>query len=503
MAINRLHLDFTIDTSIEREKFVHAYLNKELNDNNDDNHYINKYNKQNSPFPFPYTPNQDELETIANYILYGKSTSNGKFYLKDKKGVDGTSSLVDAGYIEIPTRNSPWNRKQEESLNSMLEISNDTGNPVETQFNLIGGLNGRTPSERPKYKVSKETFSREECRANLSSSPFILQQYEALWRQIDVSEYTISSYELKINKRKNPIRQELEDRLTSDEKDAARERCTHLNPFTWSKLRKHLVELRQQQYIWRDSYAMPLSRNIAMKYTESPDAALQFNAILPCAAVNANSDFLNKLFMVNITEEHFTPAFQSKLIEFLQQQDKELNNGSAAGVFDFRKPEHIALLIYAQNEIAPQEGEEVAMEENEYLNQFIETLHYYINVAVLEPLHRDIIKMKTAGHKNEDIAAYVNKKYGKTYSANYISTIFRAKCCGGIADAAVNHWAIVDKLAAGIEEFKRCNTCSKLLLRDANNYVRKARANDGLSGRCKLCDKIARQSKKKNNGGNN
>jgi hypothetical protein len=41
------------------------------------------------------------------------------------------------------------------------------------------------------------------------------------------------------------------------------------------------------------------------------------------------------------------------------------------------------------------------------------------------------------------------------------------------------------------------------LLRDPRNFVRKARSIDGLTGRCKKCDKMIREKKKeeKANGG--
>lgn len=46
---NRLKLDWTLSTSAERKKFVDEYISN-----------------------ITFEPSEDELETIANYILFGK-----------------------------------------------------------------------------------------------------------------------------------------------------------------------------------------------------------------------------------------------------------------------------------------------------------------------------------------------------------------------------------------------------------------------------------------------
>ena len=58
-------------------------------------------------------------------------------------------------------------------------------------------------------------------------------------------------------------------------------------------------------------------------------------------------------------------------------------------------------------------------------NEFLNTLRYYVELAELPEAHQEILDFKMKKVKNQDIADYVNKKYGKSYTANYISTIFR------------------------------------------------------------------------------
>jgi hypothetical protein len=40
--------------------------------------------------------------------------------------------------------------------------------------------------------------------------------------------------------------------------------------------------------------------------------------------------------------------------------------------------------------------------------------------------------------------------------------------------------------------WKKCSRCGRELLRDPRNFVKKAKAADGLTGRCKCCDKELR-----------
>ena len=60
-------------------------------------------------------------------------------------------------------------------------------------------------------------------------------------------------------------------------------------------------------------------------------------------------------------------------------------------------------------------------------------------MADLNEMQSEILKMKCDKVKNPDIASYINKKYKKNYTANYISTIFRQKIIKQINEAAEYH----------------------------------------------------------------
>lgn len=126
--------------------------------------------------------------------------------------------------------------------------------------------------------------------------------------------------------------------------------------------------------------------------------------------------------------------------------------------------------------------------------QLMETLDFYAAAADLSEVQREILDLKLRGERNIDIADTVNKKWGSSYTANYISTIFRQRIVPKICAAAAYHLKVVENLFFE-EEFKKCSCCGQTFLRDPVNFTRKVRAADGLSARCKKCEKAYRRKK--------
>ena len=120
---NRLRLDFSINNTDERKKFIDQYISRP--------EFIKS----------PLT--NDELETIANYILWGK----------DSDGLNCTQR----GEIQIETRNKTWQRDDTESLDALME------SPTFNEASV------RQLEIRP--KISREIFDRKkafsECPAHL------------------------------------------------------------------------------------------------------------------------------------------------------------------------------------------------------------------------------------------------------------------------------------------------------------------------------------------------
>ena len=103
-----LKLDFSIESSTDRADYVKTYIDPCAN----------------------YTAK--ELETISNYLLYGK----------DEDGL----SCVDRKEIQIKTKHSTWARKDAESLDALLE---------KPTFDERGIQSGTTRYKTPKPSIDR------------------------------------------------------------------------------------------------------------------------------------------------------------------------------------------------------------------------------------------------------------------------------------------------------------------------------------------------------------
>ena len=103
--------------------------------------------------------------------------------------------------------------------------------------------------------------------------------------------------------------------------------------------------------------------------------------------------------------------------------------------------------------------------------------------------------LKLKKNPNQKIADFINQKFQKTYTANYISTLFKQKIIGEINAAAAYHEELIRNLFFP-ENFKNCRVCGRTFLISTKNYCRKSRSKDGFSNRCKECDRDERNRKK-------
>ena len=431
---NRLKLDFQMDTAAERREFLNRYVEK------DD--FLKK----------PLT--EDELETCANYLLWGKD-EDGKNCVQRKE-------------IEIKTKYGTWDKKEDESLDALVE------EPAFNEATLI------RPGEVPK-KIPRETFSRSKA---LKEAPDLLKPiFIELFDNIDRIDLLINYYDLDHGKRKNPPREELLNKFTIKEQEEIKEESTHLNQYRYLKLRHYLVELRRQQFTLKDTYSNMIQRHTLPTITLLD--SIEFGEDIQILPLGANN---NKILSKLIFREEIIPSEYDekdlKLISNFLWEEKEEKDF----YFDFENLEHVYNLFNFYFEL---EDNAIIDELESETKALLKTLEYYIKKAKLNEAQEEILQMKIAKKKNQDIANYINKKYNKSYTANYISTIFRQKIIKQINEAAAFHKEIINNIFFE-ENFKKCSCCGKILLRSTENFVKKSRAKDGFAGRCKRCDKIAR-----------
>ena len=448
MSKNRLKLDWALSTSVERNAFLSKYLSEE-------------------PF-LSSPPNEDELETLANYVLWGKNEEG--------------QNIEQEGFVELPRRNSTWASQNVESLDELTE------SPTFNE-NVLFSLNSKLPS-----KKTREVFSRTNVRSSAPAS--LLPIFEALWRQIDEIELTLNFYELEHGKRTKDPRKELLDVFSEEDRNKIRQRALNINQFHYLKLRHLLVELRREQYTIKDSYSeRVLLHNSNPPVKEENDQT--FDSDIPIWPLGLNNDNqLSKLLFRKfdaLTADKISEKELKQISKFYWEKENEKLTWTKNS-FDFENLESVYQLFLQLEELGEEEQEFFST-----TNLLIKTLWFYIEEAELTDVQREILNLKIKKEKNQDIAFYINKKYGKTYTVNYISTIFRQKIIPAINNAASYHKQIIRSLPFD-EEFKVCTKCGRRLLRDPINFVRKSRAKDGLSNHCKACDKREREEKKKKEG---
>ena len=442
MATNRLHLDFSINGTADRKDFVDQYIQRP--------EFISK----------PLT--DDELETIANYILWGKDP-------------DGLNA-VQKGEFSIETRNKTWQRDDTESLDAMME------SPTFNEASL------RRPTEA-RTRVAREIFDRQKA---LSECPEHMRAiFSELFDRIDKLEMSIHFYEFAHGKRKEEPRTSLTKRFSEEDVNAAREIASKWNQYKYLKQRHLIVELRREQFTLRDSYIEKHLRHTQPEPEVDP-VHLDFEAEIPVYPLGlVGAPFSNLVFK---EQEQLNPyTYTENEVDALTHHYWNKKSQSRPVLFfDFTELEHVYELFNQLNELED-ELDDLPIESN--LKKLLDTLKYYIALTDLSEAQREILDLKINKVKNQDIADAINKKYGKSYTANYISTIFRQKIIPNINETAQFHALVIENMCFE-ENFKKCNSCGKILLIDAENFVRKSRSKDGFSTKCKKCDRADRQKKK-------
>lgn len=445
--MNRLKLNFGLQGDNERAQFLKEYFEGE--------------NFKKKPL------DEDELETCANYVLWGKN-ENGKNLVQEKK-------------IEIKTKAGIWDKKEaDESLDFLLET------PTFNENSII------QPHEvRP--RTLKETFSRSKA---LKEAPEELKEtFKNLFKQIDELDLAINFYDLKSGRRKNPPRPELLAQFKEEEINQLRKKGEKWNQYTYLKMRHLLVELRREQFSLRDFFSEPVQRH-TLRAIEEPSLNLTFDSDIPVfpLGVFSNQEIPQLIFkpINSLLPDAFSETELKKISKFYW--DKKNNHfNQSKFYFDFQDQKHVYALLESLGDL-----EESIFQESIFstTNSLITTLKYYIDNSKLSDIYKEILDLKIKKFKNQEVANIINEKYDKSYSGNYVSTIFCQKVIGEINRVAQLHALIVENLAIK-ENFKKCSTCGVTKLATPDYFVRKSIAKDGLSGSCKECDKKKREELKK------
>ena len=428
-------------------------LNFALQTQEERTQFISQYLKQ-----IKFTPTESELDTIAKYILWGKD-------------INGKNSQQN-GEVDLETAHGTWDTKEIESLDGLYESENFTEA-------LVRPLNSVRPL------IRKPTFSRD----SVPHTPEFLE----LWAQIDETEFLTQSYELTHGRRTKPIRSELLSAISQADQEKLYQRALTLSEKNYLKLRHYLVELRTEQYTLRDSFVTIVQRNTPPTF--NLPQTTNFGTEILVLPLGIDSPFFFRP-LSQLNPQSYTPLELEQISNtYWSYREKEKKLPQL--YFDFRKFEHVYQLFLQFFEL---EDDCAAADNFDNSQDLLKVLRYYVDFADLNEVYADILRQKMAHNSNIDIAIAINKKYGKTYSANYISTIFCKKIIPSINEAAANHQKIISNLFFE-ENFKQCTCCKTWLLRDSTNFIKKTRSPDGFNTRCKKCDKEIRNKKKNDKAG--
>lgn len=391
----------------------------------------------------PFEPSPAELDVCAAYVLWGF----------DEDGKNGEQK----GQYDLGRRRKSWTQKEPASLDELVSTA---------------GESEILPKSYVPTKVTREVFSREKTRRD--APPDLLALFEPLWTEIDVLDLALCEYERRLGKRKTPPRAELLERLTPTEIEAAHQKSFLLTSFSYLKERHHLVELRRQQYTLRDSYSVPSPRTLL--HSPAEDEAPLLGATVEVLPVR----FAPKFFVPfgELVPKNFGEKDLRALTSLLWRKT------DPDATFDFRKESNLAEFLELREDFRDTPLQQI--------------FTYYAREANLSESQNDLLARKLRGETNVHIAQALNETYGSHYTDNYISTIYRQKIIPQIAAAARIHRELLENLFFP-ENWKVCTGCGRTLLRSNDFFVKKSRASDGFTGRCKRCDKEERARKSKQN----
>lgn len=391
---------------------------------------------------FSIVTSQDRLQYLKENVDFSNLTKKDielctNYVLYGKDPDKDNKSIVDRKEVYIKTKYSSYNRQEPVSLEALMESPTFDESIFKKEKNI--------------YKKVKPTIDREKCKD--------IPGMKELWEQIDQLDRRIKLAQGKVEPNEG------EEIPQYDSKQLYH--LTH-----------QLIDLRKEQYLLKDAVFPELmaAKNYGSFYTNPADLQLNY-PVFPCGVMAQENDL------------NFKQPFNSKL-EFkgkdIEEEIEQLKKNNKP-YFSFLNKDHIYQLCLYYYEIK----DFAEHFPDSPLSGLLWTLDYYIEKANLSDQQKLIVEGKKKRLLNKEICKQLMSQLGIYHQENYVSTIWN-KACQLIADAAdlnFDEWCCKDYKKA----WKKCNCCGETLLRDPRNFVRKAKAPDGLTNRCKRCDQKKRR----------
>lgn len=207
-------------------------------------------------------------------------------------------------------------------------------------------------------------------------------------------------------------------------------------------LKKQLIEMRQDQYVIKNSYRQP------MYFT---------NAIKSFSKTN----------------------FDEK-IEITKDGEVKSN-----GLVSFFNPKHISALLCNYSKL--KEDAWGKFWADSYF--LMEDLDALIERTLKDdyPLYYDLLIYKIDGKQNVEIQALLNEKHGIKHSVEYISSLWRNKIPKLLAEKAQEEYIVWYYTTQEYGKWKKCSRCGQIKLADNRFFSKNKTSKDGFYSICKCC----------------
>ena len=221
--------------------------------------------------------------------------------------------------------------------------------------------------------------------------------------------------------------------------EAAEKRATGKKKFL---LKKQLIEMRQDQYVIKNSYKQPI---------------YCINGIKSFAKLDLS--------------EHITI-----------DENGEIHTDCLISIFN---PKHISLLLCNYSKLKEETYSKFTSDAY-YMMQDLDNL---IDAALAEdyPMYYDLLIYKIDGKSNLEIQDLLEIDYGIKHSVEYISSLWRNKIPKLIAEKAKEKYLIWHYTEKEVGKWKRCSKCKCIKLAHNKFFSKNSTSKDGFYSICKSC----------------
>lgn len=228
-------------------------------------------------------------------------------------------------------------------------------------------------------------------------------------------------------------------RKAIEEVEAAEKRATGKKKFL---LKKQLIEMRQDQYIIKNSYKQPIY------------------------CVNGIKSFAKLDLSENITID----------------EKGDVHTDCLISIFN---PKHISLLLCNYSKLK----EEVYSKFTSDAYYMMQDLDNLIEATLAEnyPMYYDLLIYKIDGKSNLEIQDLLEIDYGIKHSVEYISSLWRNKIPKLIAEKAKEEYLVWHYTEKEVGKWKRCSRCKCIKLAHNKFFSKNSTSKDGYYSICKTC----------------